>query len=294
MKKAIVLLNGKAGNNYGKRNAFRILEEIYAEGYEALVIPSGPDSGIDTEEIIREHREWFDCCIVVGGDGTLHHAVNSLLRNNCTQPVLYLPCGTTNDFAKSLGIPTDSFARADRMTLDAGVFNEEYFTYVAAFGALTDVSYSTNQDIKNVLGYTAYALSSLQAIPSGLETRIHAQIESKEYSGSGEFLYASISNCYSVAGVRTPILKDAKLDDGKLEVVLIKAPENITEIIDIAGTLVSGDIQSENNRHVVLFQTSKVTFTFDEPVEWTLDGDFGGCVNKAVIGVKRKRIQLLV
>lgn len=297
MKHAIVLLNGKAGNNYGRRNAYRIIEQINKEGYETFVVPVGPGIDNDVEEILEHYKDWYDLCVTVGGDGSLHHTINAQLKNGIEKPIAYLPCGTTNDFATSLGITLESpegsdIIKEDSITLDVGLFNKEYFTYVAAFGALTEVSYSTNQDVKNVLGYTAYALNSLAAIPNGLSARIRASVESEEFSGEGEYMYGSVSNCYSVAGIQSPLLDTVELDDGYFEVVLIKAPDNIAELIEIASTLVSGDIESKNNKHVTMFKTKKVTFTFKDKTEWTLDGEYGGMVTKATVSVKNKKLTL--
>ena len=294
MKHAIILLNGKAGNNYGRRNAYRIIEEINKEGYETFVVPVGPGIQNDVNEILKQYDEWCDMVVCIGGDGSLHHTINALLKNGLSKPICYLPCGTTNDFATSLGITLDGpdIIKEENFAIDAGLFNKEYFTYVAAFGALTEVSYSTNQDVKNVLGYTAYALNSLTALPAGLSSRIYANVESKEFTGEGEYMYGSVSNCYSVAGMQSPLLDTVELDDGLFEVVLIKAPKNIGELIEIASTLVSGDIESKSNKHVTMFKTKKVTFTFKEKVEWTLDGEYGGLLDKATISVKNRKIIL--
>ena len=297
MKHAIILLNGKAGNNYGRRNAYRIIEQINKEGYETFVVPVGPGIDNNINEILAQYREWIDLVVTIGGDGSLHHTINALLKNDMDKQIAYLPCGTTNDFAASLGISLerpegDDIIKEGLITLDAGLFNKEYFTYVAAFGALTEVSYSTNQDVKNVLGYTAYALNSLAAIPNGLSARIRASVESEEFNGEGEYMYGSVSNCYSVAGIQSPLLDTVELDDGYFEVVLIKAPDNIAELIEIASTLVSGDIESKNNKHVTMFKTKKVSFTFKDKTEWTLDGEYGGMVTKAAVSVKNKKLTL--
>ena len=293
----MVLLNGKAGNNYGRRNAYRIIEQINKEGYETFVVPVGPGIPNDINEILPRYNDWFDLVVTVGGDGSLHHTINALLKNDINKPIAYLPCGTTNDFATSLGITLerpegDDIIKEDTITIDAGLFNKEYFTYVAAFGALTEVAYSTNQDVKNVLGYTAYALNSLAALPNGLSSRIRVSVDSKDFSGEGEYMYGSVSNCYSVAGMQSPLLDTVELDDGYFEVVLIKAPDNIADLVEIASTMVSGDIEAKTNKHVTMFKTKKVTFTFKDKTEWTLDGEYGGMVTKATVSVKNKKIIL--
>ena len=113
MKHAIVLLNGKAGNNYGRRNAYRIIEQINREGYETFVVPVGPGIANDINEILPRYKDWFDLVVTVGGDGSLHHTINALLKNDISKPIAYLPCGTTNDFAASLGITLERPERDD-------------------------------------------------------------------------------------------------------------------------------------------------------------------------------------
>lgn len=298
MKKVILLLNGKAGNSFSRRNAYRIIEELYDEGYEARVIPVGSDKKLDLPAYLKERKDDFDLCVCVGGDGTLHHTVNGMIKSGCDQPISYIACGTTNDFAKSLNLSvehssTEKLIRGEQVKLDVGLFNKEYFTYVAAFGALTDVSYNTPQEAKNMLGYTAYALNSFQSLPDGLSSRINVKIESEEFSEEGTYMYGSVSNCYSVAGIRTPILENVSLSDGLFEVVLIKAPDSLADLLEITGTLLSGDLKAKSNRHVKMFSTRKVTFTFSEKTGWTLDGEFAGNVEKATISVKKQKIKLL-
>ncbi|MBQ9327505.1 MAG: YegS/Rv2252/BmrU family lipid kinase [Solobacterium sp.] len=299
MKRAVVLLNGKAGNNYGKRNAFRIIEKLNAEGYATLVVPVGSKNDVNVEEILKNHELTIDVVVCVGGDGTLHHTINHVINGvGGKTPILYLPCGTTNDFARSLGIEVSlessrTLVSDNELYLDAGLFNQEYFTYVAGFGALTEVSYSTSQDVKNVLGYTAYTLNSISSLPSGLSTKIKAVIDGDDFHEEGEYLYGSVSNCYSIAGIQTPLLKDVELDDGLFEVALIKAPKNISELMDIAHVLVTGELNSKQNRFVRIFHTTHVSFTFEENVEWTLDGEFGGETTYADISVKQKQIHLI-
>ncbi len=298
MKKAIVLLNGKAGNSFGRRNAYRIIEDIYESGYESLVIPVGIGVKLDLAEYLKERKDQFDLCVCVGGDGTLHHTVNGMIKGGCDQPISYIPCGTTNDFAKSVDLSSEhpsseKLIKGELIMLDAGLFNKEYFTYVAAFGALTSVSYSTPQEAKNMLGYTAYALNSFQSLPDDLNSRIQVKIESEEFSGEGTYMYGSVSNCYSVAGVRTPILENVSLSDGLFEVVLIKAPDSLADFLEITGTMLSGDLRAKSNKHVKMFSTKKVTFTFREKTEWTLDGEFAGSIEKAAVSVKKQKIKLL-
>ena len=80
-------------------------------------------------------------------------------------PIGYIPAGSTNDFARSLRISNDMVKAAKEIVdgrfypCDAGRFNDNYFIYVAAFGLFTDVSYETDQHIKNVLRFFKFVLT---------------------------------------------------------------------------------------------------------------------------------------
>ncbi|MCR5299542.1 MAG: diacylglycerol kinase family lipid kinase, partial [Erysipelotrichaceae bacterium] len=229
MKSALLLLNATAGNNYGKRNAYKILEKLSLNGYAVSVAPILPKEGLGAENIIEKNTS-YDLIACCGGDGTLHHVINALMKNGKNIPILYYPAGTTNDFAKTLKVSSDPdkisalLKEGELLNFDLGKFNGDYFDYIAAFGAFTDVAYSTDQNVKNLLGYSAYLLQTLGTAGDALSSKIGMSVKSKEYTGKGEYLYGSVSNSYSLAGIRTPLLSSVNLTDGVFEVALVKAP----------------------------------------------------------------------
>lgn len=279
MKKVLLLVNAIAGNSYGKRNTYNMIERFAIEGYETTVFPIIPKNGAESlyiRSLINGDYDVVACC---GGDGTLHYVINVLLKSGEKKPILYIPAGTTNDYAKTLGIPfsynqTISLLKSgDLLSVDIGLFNESYFDYVAAFGAFTDVSYSTDQNIKNILGYSAYLLQSLGTATDALNMKIHMSIKCAEYTGEGDYIYGSVSNSYSLAGVKTPLLSKAELNDGYFEVILIKAPKNIGDMLDIIHAI---SREEYDDKHIVLFRTQAVSFSCKQNIPWTLDGELGG------------------
>ena len=90
-----------------------------------------------------------------------------MMKREKKVPIGYIPAGTTNDFASSLHISKNMLEAADTVVngvpfaCDVGVFNQDYFVYIAAFGLFTDVSYETKQSMKNVLGHLAYILEGI-------------------------------------------------------------------------------------------------------------------------------------
>ena len=94
----------------------------------------------------------------------------------------YIPAGSTNDFATSLGIPKRmplaawDIVEGTPFAIDTGTFCEDMnFMYIAAFGAFTEVSYLTSQDRKNLLGHQAYMLEGVKSL-AGLKP-YHMKVE---------------------------------------------------------------------------------------------------------------------
>lgn len=295
MKKSLLLINGAAENNYGRRNAYKIIEKLAVNGYDISVCPILPKEGLGAENIISQENGSFDLIACCGGDGTLHHVINALMKNGLNIPILYYPAGTTNDFAKTLEVSSEPdkvsalLKEGSLLNFDLGQFNEDYFDYIAAFGAFTDVSYSTDQNVKNMLGYSAYLLQTLGTAGDALSSKIRMSVKSKEYSGEGEFLYGSVSNSYSLAGIRTPLLSSVNLTDGVFEVALVKAPNNIADMISIISSISTGEL---DDQHIKIFRTNEVSFSFEEEVPWTLDGEFGGSYKDVHIKVIPKALNI--
>ena len=153
MKRMLLLYNPKAGRAHIARNLDMIIQRFSRGGYEVIVYPT--QEGLGAREILRGRGvEGIDMVVCCGGDGTLHHTTNGLLAWDNPPELGYLPVGSTNDYANSLGLPKtlegglDVIMEGETKVLDVGDFGGEYFNYVAAFGAFAAVSYSTPQSTK--------------------------------------------------------------------------------------------------------------------------------------------------
>ena len=181
-------------------------------------------------------------------------------------PIGYIPAGSTNDFANSLGIPKSMIKAADvvvkgiNFPCDIGAFNYDSFIYVAAFGIFTDVSYETKQDVKNVLGHAAYLVEGVKRLPSVRSYPL--KITNGEQVVEGEFLYGMVTNSYSVGGFRGITGQDILLDDGLFEVTLIRKPSNPLDLNNIILALVDKRVKSE---HIHTFKTSRLIVESETP-----------------------------
>lgn len=275
-KKLLFVYNPHSGKQAVSRKLSAIVDIFAADGYDVTCHPT--QARLDCMETVSEQAGLYDMVVVSGGDGTLNEAVNGYMQAGCTKPMGYIPFGSTNDFSHSTGIPIQPLKAAqtvidgESMLCDLGCFNGRYFTYVAGFGTLAEVSYSTPQDIKNALGFSAYILEGLSALTT-IES-FNLSYEADERSGEGEYLLGLVTNTLHVAGFKNIVSSNVLLNDGLFEVLLVKKPKNASDLQKIASSILSRNF---DNECIESFKTAKITVTAkDKPLSWTLDGENGG------------------
>ena len=132
----------------------------------------------------------------------------------------------------------------------------------------TATSYSVPQDVKNVLGHLAYILGGVKEL-GNLKSH-HVKIESEMKTIEDDFIFGSVSNSTSVAGIVK--LKDELVDisDGFFEIGLIKRPKTIAELNKIITALTTSNV---TNGGLTFYKASRVVITPSGPLDWTLDGE---------------------
>ncbi len=295
MKKMLFVYNPNAGKGLLKGKISDVLDMFVKAGYEVVAYPT--QGYRDAYRKITHMEQEYDLVVCGGGDGTLDEVVTGMMRRDETEriPIGYIPAGTTNDFASSLHISRDILEAADAsvngkpFACDVGIFNNDVFVYVAAFGLFTDVSYQTDQRLKNALGHAAYVLEGvkrLSNIPS-----YHIKVTNGKQVIEDEFMIGMITNSRSVAGFRTIMGKDVKFDDGEFEVTLIKKPKSLIELQEIIASLL---IETFDTKYMYTFQTSDILFESKDEIPWTLDGEFGGEHDVAHIMNQKQALQIMV
>ena len=293
-KRCLIVVNPCAGRRKGLR-ALPKLHRLFDEnGYSVTdhVTASRGDG-----QTFVEGATDFDMILCVGGDGTLNEVITGVLRSGKDTPVGYIPAGSTNDFARSLGIPYKPMKAAKQilseppMKLDIGYYGDRYFTYVASFGIFTRTSYSAPQKLKNAIGHLAYILHGIREV-----VHIHpveAEIETEDGKVSRErFIFGSFSNSTSFGGVLRLNPAEVDFSDGKFEVMLIRPPENPRQLSRCLRALRKG--KPYDSEQITFFRERKVTVRFpSNDAPFSLDGEYAEGKNEIEIGVLHQPITML-
>ncbi len=296
MHRVLILINETAGTGKAGLQVMRIVSEAARAGYEPIVYPILPGTKLTSEELIGAYAGKVDLVLCSGGDGTLNHVMNALMHLERKPRLAYIPAGSTNDFARGLGIPANKKRAIDAafyggvFSYDVGMMNDSHFNYVAAFGAFTEISYDTRQEWKNVLGYAAYFLNAVGELFQNIHYSHHLRIETNEGTEEGDYVFGAVCNSVSVGGLPLFGKADVRLNDGKMELLLIKAPKNLIELQAVVTTLRKG---LSNHPSISFQQITDVTFVSEKEVAWTIDGEFGGSFLRSEIHVVKHALSIM-
>jgi len=266
-KKLLLIINPNAGKGNIKKKLPIITQNFEKIGYKINLIYT--KINYSPKQILQEHGTDVDLLVCCGGDGTLNESINAIIDLNLHLKISFIPLGTMNDFAKTIGVLAKniySFNNYENIYSDVGKFNEKYFNYVAAFGAFTKVSYSTPQSFKKILGKFAYFLVAIKHLLKIRSYKIKVRFDDEEIED--KFIYGAISNSKSVAGIEWFNKTGVKLDDGKFEMILIKKPKNILQVIKIGLSVLT---KKYDEKCFIYSQVKNVEFQTEEKLEWTLD-----------------------
>lgn len=281
-KKMLFVFNPCAGKSLIKNKLMDILNIFTKAGYEIEVYVT--QRARDATRIISEKGAHKDLVVCSGGDGTLNEAVNGLMQLENKPYIGYIPAGTTCDFAASHKIPKNMINAAKNIVsgkahgIDVGQFADKYFAYVATFGAFTDIPYKTSSKSKALLGHPAYVIEGAKSLKS--LKPYYAEIKCDEFEFSGEVFIGMVSNSNQIAGFKGLNGKDSRLDDGQFEVLLLEYSKELSDFIDMMKALLQPEYAC---KFVHRFKTSNISFIFREPIEWDIDGEYGGAYRKVTI-----------
>ena len=296
MKRLLFFVNPNAGHMEIRATLMDVLQVFSNAGYEVTVyLTTGPR---DLTKQLIARGSAYDLVVCTGGDGTLNEAVSGLMAlPEQSRPLLgYIPGGTVNDVASTLGLSKDTvkaaqdIVRGTPFPLDIGSFGpEHFFTYVAAFGIFTDVPYETPQEDKRIWGKLASIMNGAGAL--GRLNPTHVRVWYDGNMVEDDVLVGLVTSTMSVGGFKATKDLGISLNDGLYEMVLVRATRNLAEFNLAATRALRLDFDNDS---FIFDKASRLRFEFDAPVSWTLDGEFGGNVTSVDIQNNSRAIRILV
>ena len=285
----MLVINPTAGKNQARDNLFPLTNYFFTHNYHVTVFPTQAKG--DACNYVAEYATQYDALVCVGGDGTLNAVLNGMLHRALRTPITYLPAGTTNDFAQTLGIqkhlldPYKSFTETEDRLIDAGKFGDGYFSYVASFGLFTKCSYATPRTMKRLLGHFAYVLEGMKDLHALDATPLTVTADGKFFEGA--YIFGAFSNSLSIGGMLKYDENSVDMNDGKLEMLLIRKPETLPDLHRLILALKNNDF---SDKHIDFASASTFRLHAAAGFDWSIDGEYaaGGidtvirCVKDAV------------
>ena len=266
-------MNPCAGTKKANKYLTDILVLFGKNGYNNTVyLTEAPG---DAKRYTKENAKNFDLIVAIGGDGTFNEVVAGVLKSGADVEIGYIPAGSTNDFANSLKLSKNILKAAEdimngtALEIDMGSFNGRIFSYVASFGAFTEASYKTPQNIKNTLGHLAYAFEGIKDI-TNLKSK-HLRFIADGTVIEDDFIFGAICNSTSVGGVINLDPKIVDLSDGLFEVLLIRLPKDLFELNEIVVAL---STKKYKTKMITFVSAKDIVIETSENINWTLDGEY--------------------
>lgn len=279
--KARVIYNPTSGKETMKKSLPDILDVLEKAGYEASAFATTPEQYSAKNEARRAAKAGFDLIVAAGGDGTINEVVNGVAPLEKRPKMAIIPGGTTNDYARALKIPRDNPKAAAEVILknqtvhmDIGKTPDLYFINIAAGGHLTQLTYDVPSELKSVFGYLAYLVKGAEILPRVKPIPMKLTYDEGEYEGNASMFFLGLTN--SVGGFEQ-IAPDAKLDDGKFSLIIVKTA-NIFEIMHLVAMMLNGG-KHVNDPRIIYTKTSKLEVsvpTTEKRLMINLDGEYGG------------------
>ena len=294
MKKLMFIVNPNAGKGGYRASLGEVLHTLYGGGYLPEVHFTAGHG--DAKRLAAACPADCKLLVCMGGDGTLSEVAEGLAQLDSPPELGYIPMGTANDVATCLDLSRSPVEAAETiitgrsLPYDLGSFNGEHcFTYVAAFGAFTDVSYRTPQQNKQALGHFAYVLEGMTRLPNLPTTA--AIVEHDGGVIEGDFIFGGVSNTTSLGGMLRLDDDLVDLGDGRLELLLVRAPHSIADLQTVLSEFVAKDY---DGTQIKILHTTRARFRFPEPIAWTRDGEDGGAHREVKIKALHRAVSIRV
>jgi lipid kinase, YegS/Rv2252/BmrU family len=284
VNKILVILNPAARGERAKSLRERI-ESLSTRAVVRLTRSAGDAKNIAARAV----RQGFRTIVAAGGDGTVNEVLNGIGGSDVTLGIL--PVGTMNVFALELGIPGnhlekawDVIERGETREIDLPMANDEYFVQLAGVGLDAEVVRQTTPDFKKALGPVSYVISLAQVAARKPPTVVATDSEGRRWEGN--FILVGNGRHY---GGPLVLFRDAKLDDGLLDIVIFKHQSH-WDLLRYVQAILFGNHRELPD--VEYFQTPRLHVSAEGEVPVELDGELAGFV-PFTFGLSERKLRVL-
>lgn len=288
--KCLLVYNPVSGHSKQFIKKLSYVEKELKKKYEVVDIVPTEYAGHGVE-LAKKSCGKYDTIIASGGDGTFSDVLKGLGENKQAPILGYIPSGSCGDIAYNHNIPHNIkkalkvILKGHKKEIDLCKINDSYFSYVAGLGTYTSGIYNTDQLLKKKFGKAAYYIEFVKETFHVTTNQMTITIGKKVYH-ENDVLLALVMNTKSIAGFPYFNYK-AKMDDGKIDVVIIKKG-SLNTPFNIWKLFLKGVEEFRDDPHVKIYTCSNVHIDVKNKINWNVDGDDSGYTDIHVKCLKKK------
>ena len=271
--KALFIYNGAAGQTEMDRALASVLPVISKETKELKVVQT-EDAG-ETKKICLELGEKYDLVIILGGDGTVHEAINGLAPLNKRPVLAILPGGTCNDFSRMLNIPQNLKKAADAIMIgtptpvDVGKVNDHYFLNFWGIGLIAHTSNNIDENQKRLMGKMSYVISALRTVKEAETFRYKMTTDQGEYEDEAVMIVVLNGKYIGTNQIPLPTIK---IDDGLFDILVVKE-SSFGAFLDLFSLDPGNQDVVDSEARLIHLQTKSLSIDTNEVLAADTDGE---------------------
>ena len=274
-RRAALIVNTRSRT--GERTFFQALDRL-----QDLGVTLGPTYAVrdpvrlpETVRDVLDDGSKYRLLILGGGDGSVSSVVDFLADHHVVLGLL--PLGTANDFARTLGIPSDiegacqTIAAGKMVDVDLGLAGDNYYVNVASVGLGVEATRALSPWMKKSVGPLAYPAAAIKAFLNHkpFSARLTFPDGDHEPVEHERLLQVAVGNGRFYGGGMV-VAPESGIDDRSLDVYAIELGRH-RDLIGVARYLKSGDfIRGEGVSH---YRTGRVRLETDPELAVNIDGE---------------------
>lgn len=274
MRKALLIVNPSSGQERAKNYEGRAKKKLQ-DLFDSVEVKYTEKAG-DGERFARQAaREKFHSVFTMGGDGTVHEAINGLAGEENPPRYGALPFGTVNDLDRSLNLSMNPAIAIEQIQLDRyqkvdiGKVNDQYFAYVLAIGNVPEAVNQTDVEEKRKFGRVAYIFNAVKDFNKNDAKKYRLITDGKEEIVESTLFIFGLQN--SIGG-RENFFPGAKHNDGLIHMLYFK-DKKIIDTLRAGAQLLTGVEESTDRLEYRTIKEGRLENLEGEPSSVNVDGD---------------------